>query len=393
MKVLFVTLGFPPSDRSGADLLSFDISQKLAELGIEIHVLTLGSKSETLFLKRNLLVHRRRVPDLSRFRLPLMIPFQRFSIAMALAQEAKRLIRDYSIDVLHSMSTDGYFVTGEIPTVTYLMHPTMGDYIYTDSIVQKLYILSYAIRWEKKVLFNSDMLACCSYKAMMMFELQYPYLRGKIEVIHCGINVSRFKPIHDKGVRKLYGIRDSDIILLSPGGGRSERKGTLHLLEALHHLRRYTIKCLITGKSREAGWYKRLVNKIKRYNLKNVILTGELSYDDLPYYYSAADIVVFPSLFEGHPLPPMEAMACCKPVVCTDVSDHNMLFKNHEHAILIRVGDIEGLKSGIEALIESEELRENLAKRGRELVLKNLTVNHTAKKLSEVYEKLINEKR
>jgi glycosyltransferase involved in cell wall biosynthesis len=53
---------------------------------------------------------------------------------------------------------------------------------------------------------------------------------------------------------------------------------------------------------------------------KGVILTGYVPDPDLPAIYSAATAFVFPSLYEGFGLPPLEAMACGTPVVCTRVS-------------------------------------------------------------------------
>ena len=73
----------------------------------------------------------------------------------------------------------------------------------------------------------------------------------------------------------------------------------MFLLHALKKLSNYKWCCIITGSGREAGWNRRLTSELKKVGLKNVILTGEISFDDLPKYYAAANIVVFPSIFEG----------------------------------------------------------------------------------------------
>jgi len=50
---------------------------------------------------------------------------------------------------------------------------------------------------------------------------------------------------------------------------------------------------------------------------KNVVFTGYFPDDDLPALYSGALAFVYPSLFEGFGLPPLEAMACGTPVLCS----------------------------------------------------------------------------
>jgi len=51
-----------------------------------------------------------------------------------------------------------------------------------------------------------------------------------------------------------------------------------------------------------------------------VVFTGFVADDDLPYLMNAADLLVFPSLYEGFGIPPLEAMACGIPVVASNTS-------------------------------------------------------------------------
>ena len=79
------------------------------------------------------------------------------------------------------------------------------------------------------------------------------------------------------------------------------------------------INLVITGKK---GWYyEGLFTLVDDLNLRDkVIFTGYVAEKDLPALYSGAQAFVFPSLYEGFGLPPLEAMACGVPVICSSTS-------------------------------------------------------------------------
>ena len=98
---------------------------------------------------------------------------------------------------------------------------------------------------------------------------------------------------------------------------------------------------------------------------ERIILPGYVAYDDLPSIYSAATALVYPSLYEGFGLPPLEAMACCCPVV---LSDNSSLREVAEGAALYidnpqRCEDVAG---SILEIVNDERLRQSLRSRGYE---------------------------
>ena len=72
---------------------------------------------------------------------------------------------------------------------------------------------------------------------------------------------------------------------------------------------------------------------------KDVIFTGFVPDEELPYYYAASNIYVTASLWEGFDLPIVEAQACAKPVVAFDIGPHKEVID--ENGVLIEKLNIE----------------------------------------------------
>jgi glycosyltransferase involved in cell wall biosynthesis len=97
---------------------------------------------------------------------------------------------------------------------------------------------------------------------------------------------------------------------------------------------------------------------------EGVILTGYVPDADLPAIYAAATAFVFPSLYEGFGLPPLEAMACGTPVVCSNVS--SMPEAVGDAALLVDPEDTRSIEEAILRIVTDSDLRASLRARGYE---------------------------
>ena len=95
---------------------------------------------------------------------------------------------------------------------------------------------------------------------------------------------------------------------------------------------------------------------------REVILTGYISQAELPALYSAARMLVFPSLYEGFGLPPLEAMACGTPVIVADRASLPEVVG--AAAILVEALDVAAMALQIQRLIEDEGLHQSLSEAG-----------------------------
>ncbi len=143
----------------------------------------------------------------------------------------------------------------------------------------------------------------------------------KVTVLYSGVN-TRFRPVTDAtalaAVRARYGLGDRPTILAV--GTVQPRKNYEMLVRAFRAVARTTPHALVIAGGR--GWLTEgLDAEITRQGVADrVILPGFVDDADLPALYSAADLFVFPSLYEGFGLPLLEAMACGVPVISSDAS-------------------------------------------------------------------------
>lgn len=144
----------------------------------------------------------------------------------------------------------------------------------------------------------------------------------KISVVHLA-PAKEYKPMADpiklESLKRKFNISKPYLIYV---GQWREHKNIIRLMRAFSLFkRRYGLdyQLVLVGKTDKT--YTALPAIIKELNLANdVVMTGYVPDNDLACLYSNAELFVFPSLYEGFGLPPLEAMACGTPVVASNSS-------------------------------------------------------------------------
>lgn len=119
-----------------------------------------------------------------------------------------------------------------------------------------------------------------------------------------------------------------------------------------------------------------------------VTFLGGRAQSSLPYYYSAADVVVMPSRYESFGLAALEAMACGTPVVASDVGGLSFIVRNGETGYLVPEGDIETFAACILALLRDRPLRDRLGARAA-LVARDYAWNVITDKIVDLYREVL----
>ena len=114
-----------------------------------------------------------------------------------------------------------------------------------------------------------------------------------------------------------------------------------------------------------------------------IIFTGFVPDDELPLFYNAAEVFIYPSSYEGFGLPPLEAMSCATPVITSNLTSIPEVTK--DCAILINPFDKDELASSILTLLNSESLLQEYSEKGYNNSL-NFTWENTAIATLKAYE-------
>lgn len=137
-----------------------------------------------------------------------------------------------------------------------------------------------------------------------------------------------------------------------------------------------------------------LRTQVARAGIKNVILTGAVKYDVVPYYLALANVGVAPFNTSVHaplsvgfywsPLKVHEYMAMALPVVTIDVAGLNQIARNEQEGLLYPEGNLPALRTAITRLIDDPALAQRLGSAGRTRVVKNFSWQHHAESLENV---------
>jgi glycosyltransferase involved in cell wall biosynthesis len=209
---------------------------------------------------------------------------------------------------------------------------------------------------------------------------------NKIEVIYPGVE-ERFRPIEDQAhleeVRKRYSLPPRFVLGL---GTLQPRKNFIHLIEAFADLR-FAICDLHLVIAGGKGWlYEEIFATVERLGLEEqVVFPGFVADEHLPALYNLADLFVFPSLYEGFGLPPLEALACGTPVITSDASSLPEVMG--QAGLMVKATDVDGLAEAMQRVLEDDALREGMIARGLEQARK-FTWQKAASRLLNLYEKL-----
>lgn len=217
----------------------------------------------------------------------------------------------------------------------------------------------------------------------------FPQHEKKIRVVPCGVDLNKFRPCENPEripeVKKSLEI-DGDYFLYL---GTIEPRKNLERLINAYHIFTQRVKnppklVLAGGK----GWlYDSIFQRVKDLNLaEQVIFTKYVPSADMNPLMCGALAFVFPSIYEGFGMPPLEAMACGVPVLSSDAA--SLPEVTGDCAVICDAYSEESISDGLHRLYSDKNLRDDLSRRGLKRA-KDFTWEKSAEMLYKIYKEIV----
>lgn len=177
-----------------------------------------------------------------------------------------------------------------------------------------------------------------------------PVSSDKVHVLYLGVSRNMYEnsPKSWEEIRRCYQLPDKYLMCLST---LEPRKNMRLLVEAYSELlkeRKCDYDLVLAGRK---GWkLEEFMKAIPEVYRERIHITGFIQDEDLPALYRHAKVFIFPSLYEGFGIPPLEAMAAGCEVICSDIAVHQEILK--DKAIYFRSQNMESLKRVLEEYID-----------------------------------------
>ena len=178
----------------------------------------------------------------------------------------------------------------------------------------------------------------------------------RVDVVYHGVDpMFRPLPAHEiAAFRQRRGLPERYVLFV---GTLEPRKNLLRLVEAFARIRHSGVKLVLAGGK---GWlYDELFATVKALGLsEKVIFPGYVTSDELPFWYNAAAVFSYPSVYEGFGLPVLEAQACGTPVLTSNVS--SLPEAAGDGALMVDPYSVDALAVGLDRLLTDQPLRQQL---------------------------------
>lgn len=216
----------------------------------------------------------------------------------------------------------------------------------------------------------------------------FPMKEDKIKVIPLAAD-SKYKPLNKSYckniLRKKYGIELPFILYLGGFSSRKNVKSIIKAFEKIYHTLPQKHALVIVGSKKDEGekLYE-LSNKLKISS--NIIFTDFVDEQDLPIFYNGCSLFIYPSLYEGFGLPPLEAMSCGCPVVSSNITSIPEV--TSDCCINVNPLDIDEIANSMVNILKNEDLKNILSKKAYERSM-FFSWNKTSKATLNVYKDIL----
>lgn len=304
----------------------------------------------------------------------------------------------------YDMLFSHYWLSGEVACLLRpRLAPTWAHVAHTLGLVKNRTLAAGArpepqlrIQVEAEIAHEADILVASTDDERDDLVELYGAEPERVYVVPPGVDLSLFQPLDRAEARRKIGYGHGRLLLFV---GRLERlKGVEIAIRALAFLRdrkHDDVRLLILGadsKDGDESEMERLKAIATSVGVRDrVDFLGSVAHHELPCFYSAADAVVMPSYSESFGLVGLEAQACGRPVVGSDVTGLRSVVRDEVSGYLVAGHDPAAYAERIGRLLEDPELAQQMGRRGR-LLAQRFSWSRTADRLEQLFDGAIAER-
>jgi glycosyltransferase involved in cell wall biosynthesis len=245
--------------------------------------------------------------------------------------------------------------------------------------------------FEEKMLERANKIIAVSHFTKRELLEYYKVPEEKIQVIHNGVDVNKFKPAKNKRkIKEELGFKADDLAILSVGRLYA-RKGLFTLIESMPAVvkRFKNAKFIISGKG-QSDEMRKLINHADRIGVKNsIIFTGYYPDKKLPKLYQAADVFAFSTFYEHHPFAVLEALSTGLPVVTTSVGGIPETIESGKNGFLVDPFNPKQFADRILYLLEHPAEAAEMGSLARKTILERFDWRIVVKDVLKVYDEAL----
>ena len=243
---------------------------------------------------------------------------------------------------------------------------------------------------ERRVLAASDCVITDSEFARRQLQEELGLTTDHVRVVYCGVGPKYAPGPRDEALARRWRLEGRRVLLSM--GPLVPRKNPLFLVEAFAQIQRAVggratlvwvgagpLRGAVEARARELGV------------ADDVVLTGYLPESDKIPMLNLADVFVFPSLLEGFPLAPQEAMSCGKPVVAFTVASLPEMIEDGRSGFLVARNDRPAFVDRVTRLLTDEPLRVRFGIAAAERVDQNFRWETTVRRVEKVYQEAVDD--
>jgi glycosyltransferase involved in cell wall biosynthesis len=293
---------------------------------------------------------------------------------------AKKILQKQKIDIIHHMLPAVYNQSFDFLAIyrkqgkqPFVLGP-ISAHLYPRPVDEKGLNIITSVLHEKTIK-NCDQLITVTDQVKKNYSQIFD--EKKIMTIPLGVDTQRFKP-----EKRLHDGYEVELLF---AGYLYKLKGIEYLLKALQILAkdRKGLKLRIIGDGPDKNSLVKLAESLKIRN--KVIFEGLVPHYLMPRYYQDCDIFCFPTLGEPFGKALIEAMACQKPVISSNVGGPAEIIENEKNGLLVSPADPESLASKITELLDDEKKTKQIAENARKTAVEKYSWTKIAEKYHTMY--------